>query len=221
MAANCVGAHQPERLGRDGGVHRHDVGLGQQVVEAVGGVVGERVAGDHAHAEALEAPAGGPADGAQPDEAGGAAGELPAAEALVGDRAVAVHLALAHVAVGGDEVAGDGEQEADGELGHAVGVAPGRPQHGDALGGGAGEVDVGGVAAGRADGDEREVEHRAAALVGLADEDRGAELGGACGELLLVVEAERLLVDPRVDDELAELLAGRRPRARGAARWRR
>ena len=66
----------------------------------------------------------------QADEAGGAAGELPAAEALVGDRAVAVHLALAHVAVGGHEVAGDGEQQADGQLGHAVGVAaraPGAP----------------------------------------------------------------------------------------------
>ena len=33
----------PSGLGRDRGVHRHDVGLGEQVVERVGGVGGERV----------------------------------------------------------------------------------------------------------------------------------------------------------------------------------
>ena len=76
------------------------------------------------------------------------------------------------------------------------------------------EVDVGRVAAGRADGDEREVEHGPAALVGLADEDVAPSSVARGGELLLVVEAERVLVDPRVDDELAELLEGGRPPAR-------
>ena len=142
-------------------------------------------------------------------------GELPAAEALVGDRAVAVHLALAHVAVGGDEVAGDGEQQADGELGHAVGVAARapaargcpwrwRPSRSTLVG--SPRVEPMATSGRSSTGP--------AALVGLADEDRGPELGGAGGQLLLVVEPERLLVDPRVDDELAELLEGGDPRAR-------
>ena len=60
----------------------------------------------HAHAEALEPPPHGPADGAEADQPGGPARQLPGPEALVGDRAVAVHLALAHVAVGGHDAGG-------------------------------------------------------------------------------------------------------------------
>ena len=159
----------------------------------------------------FEAPACRAAHGAESDEAGGAPGQLPAPEALVRDRAVAVHLALAHVAVGGHEVPGDGEQQAHGQLGHTVGVATGGSQHRDALGRRPGEVDVGRVTARGADGHEREVEHGTTALVGLADEDRGPELRRAGGELLLVVEPEGLLVDPGVDDQLAELLEGGHP----------
>ena len=38
----ALGRHEPERVGRDRGVHGHDVGLGDEVVERVGGVLGER-----------------------------------------------------------------------------------------------------------------------------------------------------------------------------------
>ena len=165
------------------------------------------------HAEPLEPPSRRPPDGAEADEARRPAGDLPAAEALVRDRAVPVHLARAHVPVGGHEVPGDGEQQGDGHLGDAVGVAAGRAQHRDALGGGAGHVDVGGVAAGRADGDERQVEHRARARVGLADQDGGAELGRPRRQLLLVEQPERLVVDPRVHHQLAELAEGVEPRS--------
>ena len=50
-------------------------------------------------------------------------------------------------------------------------------------------------------------------MPGLADQHGGAELGGAGRQLLLVVEPERVLVDPRVDDELAELLEDGHPRS--------
>ena len=70
--------------------------------------------------------------------------------------------------------AGDGEQQADGHLGHRVGVAARRPQHRDALGGGGGDVDVVGVAPAGADGHERQVEDRALHAVGLDDEQVGA-----------------------------------------------
>ena len=110
----------------------------------------------------------------RPDDAHGPPGQLPRSEALVGDRAIAVDLAFADVAVGGEEMAGDGEQQRHRDLGDAVGVPAGGAQHGDPGCRGARDVDVGGVAPGRADGHEREVEHRALHLVGLADDDGGA-----------------------------------------------
>ena len=69
-----------------------------------------------------------------------------------------------------------------------------------------GDVDVGRVAAGRADGDEREVEHRPAAAVGLGDDDVGADLGDAGGEVVGAEEAHRAgrAGDPRLLHDLAE-----------------
>ena len=89
-AGELVGADQADRVGRDHGVHRDDVGLGQQVVELVGGGVVEGVVGDDLHAQALEAPGRGPPDRAEADDAHGPARELPGPVALVGDRAAVV-----------------------------------------------------------------------------------------------------------------------------------
>ena len=130
---------------------------------------------------------------------------LPGPEPLVGDRAVAEHLAGAHVVVGGEEVTGDGEQQTDRQLGHAVGVAAGRVEHRDAGRGGPGDVDVGGVAAGGADGHERQVEHGALHLVGLAHDDGGALGPGPFGQVGGAVEAQRLVVDPRIEDDVGDL----------------
>ena len=124
--------------------------------------------------EALEAPLRGPAHRAEADDAGGPPGDLPGAVALVGDGAVVEDRAGAHVAVAGDDVAGDGEEQGDGHLGDAVGVAARGVQHRDALVGGAGDVDVGGVAPGRADGPQRQVEHRARAESASQIDDVGA-----------------------------------------------
>ena len=87
-------------------MHRHDVGLGEQVVERVRGVGRERVVADDLHAEAGEPPRRRPAHRAVADDAGGLAGHLPGPEALVGDGAVAVGLAGAHVEVGADDARG-------------------------------------------------------------------------------------------------------------------
>ncbi len=69
----------------------------------------------------------------------------------------------AHVPVGRDDAPGRRQEEADGQLGHAVGVAAGGVQDRDAPLGGAGHVDVGGVAPGRADDPQAGVEDRALA----------------------------------------------------------
>ena len=198
-------------------MHRDDVGLGEQVVERVRGVVGVRVVGDDAHAEPFEPPLRGAADRAEADEARGPPRELPRPEPLVGDRAVAVDLALAHVEVGAHDAAVHREQQRDGELGDGVGVAARRPQHGDARGGGGGDVDVVGVAAARADRDEREVEDGALHGVGLDDEDVRAFGFDALGELLRVVDAQRVLVDPRVEHDVGEALRACRAPRRGTA----
>ena len=101
------------------------------------------------------------------------------------------------------------EQERDRDLGHRVGVAPGRPQHRDALRGGGGDVDVVGVAAARADREQRQVEHRALHGVGLDDEEVGVGLGDQRCELLAVEEAQGCVVDPRVEHDVGEALEGR------------
>src|SRR5262249_44425470 len=189
-----LGSHHARGLGRDHGVYRHDVGLGEQVVERVRGVVGVRIVRDHAHAEPLETPAGGAPDGTEADEAGGAPGELPGAEALVGDRPVAGDLALTDVPVGAHDAAGDGRQEADRELGDGVGVAPGRPQHGDAVSGGGFDVDVVRIAPAGPYGDEREIQDRALDRIALDHDDIRAFFGDAVGQLRGVVDTQRLLL---------------------------
>src|SRR5206468_10223629 len=108
--------------------------------------------------------------GAETDEPGGLSGQLPRAEALVGDGAVGENALGAHVVVGGQDVAGGGEEQGDGELGDGVGVAPRRVEHGDAGGGCAGDVDVVGIAARRGDGAQRDVEYDALDLVALDDQ---------------------------------------------------
>ena len=151
-ARELLRSHQRLGLRRHLGVHRHDVGLFEQLIKGVGGVGVVRVIGDHPHPEALQAPLGGLADRAEADEPGGAPGQLPGAKSLVGDGVVAPYLARAHVEVGAHESPVDGKEHGDGHLGHGVGVAPGRVEHGNSLGRCCGDVDVGGVASARPDG---------------------------------------------------------------------
>ena len=133
MRGELLRADHGERLRCRSGVHRHDVGIGQERVERiVGGVVAVGVEGDHAHPQAFEPPPRRATDRAEPDQAGGSTGDLPRAVALVGQRAVAEHLQLADVAVGRQQMAGDGEQQRNGDLCHAIGVAARRVEHGDA-----------------------------------------------------------------------------------------
>ena len=174
----------------------------------------------HAHPESLEPPLRRAPDRAEADEPGGAARELPGPEALVGDRAVTVRLAVAHVAVGADDAAVHGEEQRDRHLGDRVGVAPGRAQHRDALGRRGRDVDVVGVAPARADRAQREVEHRPLDRVGLDDEQVGALGRDPLRELLAVVDAQRVLLDPRVVDDVGERLERRRVPRRGTARSR-
>jgi hypothetical protein len=68
-------------------------------------------------------------------------------EPLIGDRAVLVDVLGADIVVGAQHVPVDGHEQRDGQLGHRIGVAPRRPQHGDALRRGAVDVDVGRIAA--------------------------------------------------------------------------
>jgi hypothetical protein len=91
---NCAPVHGAEgravermsRLGRRAQMHRHDVGLGQRLVQPVEGdhPIGVRVRpgaalhADHAHAELPRQPRGGRADAAEPDDQQG----------LTADRAV-------------------------------------------------------------------------------------------------------------------------------------
>ena len=158
------------------------------------------------HAEPFEPPLRGPTDRAQADQAGGLAGELPGPEPLVGDGAVAPDLARADVEVGPHDAAVHGEEERDGHLGDAVGVAAGCTQHRDPRGGGARDVDVGGVTTTCADGAEREVEHRPLHRVALDDQQVGALGDDALGELLGLVEPQRPVVDPGVEHDVGEAL---------------
>ena len=70
-----------------------------------------------------------------------------------------------------------------------------------------GDVDVGRVAAARADREQREVEHRALHRVALDDEQVRALGLDALGELLGAVEAQRAVVDPRVEHDVGAQLA--------------
>src|SRR5206468_2718580 len=82
--------------------------------------------------------------------------------------------------------------------------AAGGPQHRDAGRSGAGYVHVRRVAARGANGLEGQLEHRARALVGLADEDRGVELAGLGCQLLGVVDAQGAVLDPWLVDDVGD-----------------
>src|SRR5205823_13325058 len=124
------------------------------------------------------------------------------------DGVVLEHGVGADVVVSGQHVARRGQQQSDSELGHGIGVAPGRSQDRDAGSGGAGHVDVVGVATARPDGDQRQLEHRAAHEVALHDDDVGALLVGSLGQAGPVVDAQRGLVDPRVEHDVGQLPQG-------------
>ena len=132
MAANCAGADHADGLLGDRRVQRDDVGLGEQLVEAVAGLVVVRVVGDDLDAQPLQAPSQRPGDGAETDQPGRLPRHLPRPEPLVGDRAVAKHLALPHIRVGGQQVAGGREKQGERHFGDGVGVAAGGVEHRDA-----------------------------------------------------------------------------------------
>ncbi len=190
-------------------MHRHDVGLREQVVERVGGVVRVGIVRDHTHAEPLEAPLRGASHRTEPDDADRLARELPRPVPLVGEHAVAVGVTGADVGVGRHDAACHREEQPDGELGDRVGVASRRAEHGNALRRGRGDVDVVGVAATGADREQRQLEHRARDEVGLHDEEVGALGLHPLRELLTVVEPYRLLVDPGVEHDVGQGLEGR------------
>ena len=173
-----------------------DVGLAQQLVEAVAGFVVVRVVRDDPHAQPGQPPPQRPADGAEAHQPGGESGDLPAAEPLIGDAAVAKHVAAADIRVGGQQVAGGGQQQRHRHLGDRVGVAGRGVQHRDAGRGGSGDVDVVGVAAGGRDRAQRQLEHRAAHRVAFHHNDIGGFGGDPFGQLLGAVDPQRGLIDP-------------------------
>ena len=131
-----------------------------------------------------------------------------AAIALVGNRAVAEGLALAHVGVGRHHAAVDREQQRDRELRDRVGVATGRAQHRDAARRRRVDVDVGRVTSARPDRQQREVEHGPVHRIGLDHEEVGPLRFHPRRQLLCLHDADRLLVDPRVEDDLGDLFEG-------------
>ena len=201
-----VGVDHAGRLRRHRGMHGDHVGLGQQLVEGARGVVRVGVVGQDVHAEAAQAPAQGAAHRTEPDQADGAAVQLPGPVALVGNFAVAVDLAFPHVAVGGDDAAGGGEEQGHGELGHGVGVASRGAQDGDPGGGRGRHVDVGGITAAAAHGHDRLLVEVGPADVALDDDDVGALGRRPLGQLGGVVDAERGLVQPRIEHQIRQLV---------------
>ncbi len=146
------------------------------------------------------------ADRAEAHEPGRQPRDLPGPEALVGDGAVAEHLAGADVRVGGQHVASGRKEQGDRHLGDRVGVAAGRMQHRDARRDRSRDVDVVGVSAGGRDGTQRQVEYRPAHRIALHDKDVGLFCRRALRELLGGVDPQRALLDPRVVDDVDQLL---------------
>ena len=103
----------------------------EQLLEAVAGLVVVGVVGDDRDAQPRQPPPQRPADGAQAHQACGSPGDFAAAEPLIGDGAVAKHLAGPDIGVGGQQVAGGREQQRDGHLGDGVGIAARRVQNRD------------------------------------------------------------------------------------------
>ena len=178
----------------------------QQLVERARGVGRVGVVGEDVHAEAAQAPPQRAPDGAEAHQADGLAGQLPGPVALVGDLAVAVDLALPHVAVRRDDAAGGGEEQGHGQLGHGVGVAAGGPQDGHTGGGGGRHVDVGRVTPAAAHGDDRLLVELGAADVALHDDDGGPLGGDPLGQLGGVVDPQSGLVEPRIEHQIRQLV---------------
>ncbi len=129
MRRELLAPDHARRLGRDRGVHGHDVGLREHLVEGVLGLGVVGVEGDHAGAEPLEPPLQGPAHRTQAHQPDRLTVDLPCPEPLVGDGAVPIGLAGAHVGVGLKQVTVDGEDEGHRHLGDGVGVASGGVDH--------------------------------------------------------------------------------------------
>ena len=96
------------------------------------GLVVVRVVGDDLDAQPLQAPSQRPGDGTETDQACRPPRHLPRPEPLVGDRAVAKHLARPDIRVGGQQVAGGPEKQGERHFRDGVGVAAGGVEHRDA-----------------------------------------------------------------------------------------
>ena len=135
------------------------------------------IAADDLHAEAAGAPGDFEADAAQAEDAEGFAAELGALEELL------FPAAGVHGGVGGGELAGQSEHEADGELGDGDGVGSGGVHDHDAAAGGGVGIDVVDAYAGAADDAElgRVLQEGVVGLDGGAD-DEGIGIGEGGGE---------------------------------------
>lgn len=146
-----------------------DIGSGEYIVEGLVLNAGLLEFGDGLHivgadlaAEAEEDVANGLADFAGADDADGFAAEIEAHEAIEGK------IGTPGTIVGAMDAAVEGEHEADGEFGHAVGGIGRYACDADALRGGGLEVDI--VVAGGADDD------KADAMPGQRTQDRFIDL---------------------------------------------
>ena len=126
------------------------------------------------HAQPLQPPFQGPADGAVTDDGRSPAGQLPSPKALVGDGAVPEHLELPDIPVGGQDPAGEGDEQTDGQFGDCVRVAPRRADHGHSGGGGGAYVNVVRVATCCCHRDQWQFEDRGVHEVRLHHQDVGA-----------------------------------------------
>ena len=120
--------------------------LDAEGLEALGG--DEGVVADDVHLEAAGATGDFGADAAEAEDAEGLAAQLDA------DELAALPLAGGEGRVGGGDVAGEGEHQADGVLGGGDGDGGGGVDDDDAAGGGRVDVDVVDADAGAADDDE-------------------------------------------------------------------
>ena len=202
IAANCPAPIIPT-VSSVTGACRETMSACEQFVEAVAGLVVVRVVGDDRDAQSGQPPSQRPADGAETHQAGRPAGDLTAAEALVGDRSVAKHLAGPTSASAGSKWRVAANSSATAISATASALRPGvcrtresrrwrrrcrrcsghrawmrRPQ--------------------------RELEHRSAHRIGFHHKDICALCSGAVGQLLGGVDAQRGLVDPRVVDHVGQ-----------------
>ena len=152
------------------------------------------------------------ADGAQPDDAQGAAGQLEADELLLagldgGRDGGVVALKGVSEARRGDEVARGDEQARQNELLDGVGVGAGRVEHGDAPLGHGGDRDVVGAGTGAGDGQDGLGDGRVV-KPGRAHEERVGVGQGAADVVQVVGEAGESRAGDGVEGLDAEVLAG-------------